>query len=459
MRLPFLDREEEARRLRGFVQRPGGGLAVLYGRRRCGKSRLLLETLAVEQAAYYVGDERESALQRAALATEIARLLPGFDSVTYPGWDPLLERFWSEASSGQMLVLDEFPALVAAARELPSLLQKRVDRASDRSPHLVLTGSSQRMMHGLVLDRSAPLFGRAVEILKISPLRPFWVQPGLRLRKAIAAIEAHAVWGGIPRYWELASDHPDLMTAIRELVLSPLGVLYDEPSRLLLDDLRDTAQASSVMSLIGRGSHRSSEIAGRMGKPATSLSRQLQLLVDLELVRREVPFGFTARTTKRTLYRIADPFLRFWFRFVEPNRSLLEARRIAAVVREIGERLPMHVAENWEELARASVPHLEAFGKSWGEASRFWGAGLDRRPVEVDLVAESEDGSAVLLGEAKWQDGLQPGRLLSELRSRASRLPFIGGRRVYYGLWLKAKVSAPEDVQVFTPRQVLDALR
>src|SRR4029078_9134171 len=106
--------------------------------------------------------------------------------------------------------LDEFPSLVTVAGELPSLLQKYLDRETDRGVHLLLTGSSQRMMQGLVLDRSAPLFGRASEILKISPLPVGWIEEALKLESPERAVETYAVWGGTPRYWELARDHPNL---------------------------------------------------------------------------------------------------------------------------------------------------------------------------------------------------------------------------------------------------------
>jgi len=458
-RLPFLDRDEEAARLRRLVASREGSLGVLYGRRRCGKSRLLREILPAEQSVYYVGDEREGALQSAGLATEIARLLPGFDQVTYPDWNALLARFWNEASPGTVLALDEFPALVAAAGELPSLLQKYLDRFPERQVHLILAGSSQRMMQGMVLDRTAPLFGRAAEILKISPLEAGWILRALRLRDSVRAVEAYSVWGGTPRYWELAADHPDLGTAVRSLVLSPLGVLYEEPSRLLLDDLRDPAQAASILSLIGQGCHRASEIAGRLGKPATSLSRPLQRLLEMDLMARDTPFGMEARGGKRTLYRISDPFLCFWFRFVEPNRSRLEARQLAAVERDIAGRFAHHAGEVWEELARASVPRLDCFGKRWGPASRWWGPGLDRQPLEVDLVAESETGDSVLIGEVKWSATSNVPRALEELKRRAERLPFVEGREVHLALWLRAAGRGAARDQVFTPRQVLGVLR
>jgi len=169
VRLSFLNRSDELARLRRLFRQPGRGFAVLYGRRRCGKSRLLLEALPADRGVYYVADDREGPLQRAALAAEVGRLLRGFDRVTYPDWDALLARVWAEARSGAVLAIDEFPALVAVAPELPSLLQRRIDAAQAGAPHLLLAGSSQRTMQGLVLDRNAPLYGRATEILKVGP--------------------------------------------------------------------------------------------------------------------------------------------------------------------------------------------------------------------------------------------------------------------------------------------------
>ena len=459
MKLPFLDRHEEAARFRRLLNRAEGSLGVVYGRRRCGKSRLLREILPPAQAVYYVGDDREGSLQRASLATEIGRLLPGFERVTYPDWDSLLARWWREARPGTVLALDEFPSLVAVGRELPSLLQKYLDREADRGIHLLLSGSSQRMMQGLVLDRTAPLFGRASEILKISPLPAGWIEEALQLRDPERAVEAYGVLGGTPRYWELARDHPDLRGAIRSLFLSPLGVLFEEPSRLLLDDMRDTTQAASILSLIGQGCHRISEIAARLGKPATALSRPLQRLQDMDLITREQPFGEEPRGSKRTLYKISDPFLRFWFRYVEVNRSRLGAGQVAAVEEEIGQRLGHHIGEFWEELARASVPRLHLGGRTWGLAGRWWGPGLDRQPLEVDLVAHSIDGGSVLVGEVKWAAPRDAERLLAELETKARRLPVAAGREVVPALWIKKPAQGLPDGSVVTPRQVLDVLR
>jgi hypothetical protein len=458
--LPFLDREEERTRLQRFLARRAGGLAVLFGRRRCGKSRLLREVLDPERSVYYVADDREASLQRRALAGELARLRPGFADVAYPDWDALLGRWWREARPGTTLAIDEFPALVASGREVPSLLQKRLDEDAASRQRLVLAGSSQRMMQGLVLDRSAPLFGRAHEVLRIAPLPAGWIAPALSLRDPRRAVEAFAVWGGVPRYWELAAEKGPLERAIRDLVLSPLGVLHDEPLSLLLDDLREVTQTSSILALVGAGCHRLSEIAGRLGKPATSLAHPLARLLDLGLVRRDLPFGAAARETKRSAYRLADPFLRFWFRFVEPNRSRLQAGLVEDVGREVARAFPHHAAGVFEDLARESIPRAGYFGIRWGPAASWWGPGLDRAPLEVDVVAESVDKQRLLVGEVKWSETVDWGRETAELRRKAANLPLARGREVSLALWVKTvPPGVPRGASCFTPGEVLGALR
>lgn len=443
--LDFLDREPEAQRLREFAQ-GGGGLAVVYGRRRCGKSRLLLESLPGERTTYYLADEREPSLQRSSLAAELGTSLEGFEQVLYPDWDALLSRYFAACAPGSVLILDEFPALVAAARELPSILQRHLDR---RPPsHLVLCGSSQRLMHGLVLDRTAPLFGRASEILKVRPLPAGWIKNALGCATAAEAVEAWSVWGGIPRYWELARRHGSLDQALRHLVLDPLGVLSEEPASVLLDDVRDVAQSASILELVGRGCQRMSEIAARLEKPGGALVRPLQRLLDLELLVRERPFGASERDSKRTLYRVADPFLRFWFRHVAPNRSWLAHGLVSETLERIRPAWNGHVGEAWEELARASVPRLPIDGLRWGPAQRWWGPGLDRRPLEVDIVAESLDGKHLLLGSVKWEARSDRQRLLAELRAQGERLPAAVGKTLHYTLFLKSRAE-----------EVLEALR
>ena len=459
MRLPFIDRVRELARLRRALSRPDGALIVVYGRRRCGKSRLLQEALRDHRHAYYLADLSDAVMQRRALSVEAQRVVPAFAAASYGDWAAVLETWRARAPRDAWLVLDELPYLVQVSPALPSIIQRIVDRPGERPLRLVVCGSSQRMMQGLVLDETAPLYGRAAEIVKVAPM-PAEALPAALPLDAEGSVVAYSVWGGLPRNWELAADYPSTTEALAALVLDRNGVLHAEPQRLLLDDMRSAVQANSLLGLIGAGCHRLSELASRVGQSATNLSRPLSRLIDLGYVRREVPFGESVRSTRRSLYRLDDPFLLFWYRFVAPNRSRLELDLIDAVQADVSARLPGHVAEVWEGLARRSVPHLAIDGLRWNPASRWWGRGVDGDPIEVDVVAESADRRHLLLGEVKWSDRANPTALLEELARKAQRVPFRHGRRLHYALWLKhgagdrvdgAPIIPPDTVMAASP--------
>ncbi len=457
--LPFLDRGSELRRLRRALD-AAPSFAVVLGRRRLGKSRLIVEALREHRHVYYVGDARDAVLQRRSFAAEVAGHLPGFDAVDYPDWDALLARLWTDARGGLAVAIDELPELVARSPELPSVLSKRIDGARSDGPTLIVAGSSQRMMRGLVLDASAPLYGRATEILEVEPLPLGWLGDAFGMRSPSAVIEHHAAWGGVPRYWELARGRGEVFDALEEIVLDPLGPLHREPERLLLDEMTDVARPASILSLIGRGAHRVSEIGGRLGIPATSLSRPIATLMELGYVAREVPFGRSVRDTKRTLYRLRDPFLRTWYRFVEPNRSRLGAGLANRVRTEVEAAWPRHVGEHWEAVAREALPHLEVLDRAWGPPSRWWGRARDGAPIELDLCAAAAEGDDVLVAEAKRTCSASEARsVLDELERKAALVPDLAGRRVHAALFVLRRKGRIDDPRVIDAARVVAALR
>lgn len=458
MTLSFLDRKQEAARIRRALETGGGKLVVVYGRRRCGKSRLIQE-LAGPHDVYYLADQGEAGLQRASLATEAARAIPDADGLPYPTWQALLAQLERLAARRLTVFLDEFPYLVEQSPDLPSVIQRQLDLPGAKHITYVLSGSSQRMMHGLTMDAASPLYGRAAEIVKVEPLRAGWILDAFRC-SAEAGVEAYAVWGGVPRYWELALPFKTLEAAVKDAILDRNGVLHDEPMRLLMDDLRSAVQPFSILTTIGDGCRRISEIAGRLQKPLSNLSRPLSQLMELGYVRRELPWGESEKTTRRSLYSIADPFMDFHFRFVRPARSQLSAGMVDEVWKTIAAAFPIYVGTVWEQMARESVPQLELGGLRWKPASRWWGPGTDRAPIEIDVVAESVDGSAVLVGEAKWSRKVDVARVAGELLARAARLPFLRSRKVVAALWVRtATGQAPAGVEIVDSKRALDALR
>ncbi len=452
--MEFVDRTDEAARLKDALARENPTLVVMYGRRRLGKSTLVKRVLS-DNDVYFLADRSEGRHQRALLSRVMAQVFPDFDKLAYPDWESMFRAVNYRTGKRFTLCMDEFPYLVEQSPELPSVLQKLVDEKLLKY-NLVLCGSSQNMMHGLFLDSCAPLHGRADETMKLAPIRLPYIQEALGL-DAMHAVEEYAVWGGVPRYWELREKHGSLKDALWHNVLSANGALYEEPMRLFQDDVKDVAKASTIMSHVGAGVNRLSEIAARCNEPATNLSRPLRKLVDLGFLEKDVPFGIDEKNAKKSLYKIADPFLAFYHRFVVPNRSFIELGRRLPVEHALAAHFQEHEGMQWERTCRDAVTGNLVGGTVYGKAKRWWGhvPNEDRKPeqVEFDVMAESLDKRCLLVGECKWTTREDGERLTAELLRKANLLPFAKDYAIVPVLFLRnvpkndvGNAMLPEDI-------------
>ena len=441
--MEFVDRIDETARFRDALAREKPSLVVIYGRRRLGKSTLIKKVLS-DTDVYFLADRSEGQHQRILLAKVSAQVFPDFDKLTYPDWESLFRAVNYRTDKRFTLCLDEFPYLVEQSPELPSVLQKLVDEKQLKY-NLVLCGSSQNMMYGLFLDSTAPLYGRADEIMRLTPIRLPYIQEALRL-DAVSAIEEYAVWGGVPRYWELRESRGSLDDALWHNILSVNGTLYEEPVKLFQDDVKDIVKTSTIMSYIGSGSNRLSEIAARCNEPATNLSRPLKKLINLGFLEKDIPFGIEEKNAKKSLYKIADPFMAFYYQFVVPNRSFIELGRRLPLEQALAAHFSEYVSMHWEKLCRDAVTGNMVNGIVYGKAKRWWGPILnkDKKPeqVEFDVIAESLDKKYLLVGECKWTSQENGKQLTAELLRKAQMLPFAKNYKILPVLFLK---NAPKD--------------
>ena len=466
--MKFVNRKQELSRLNRAARRKEACLAVLWGRRRVGKSRLLQEWSRKHQGVYYTADESAASIQRKYFAMAIEQALPGFAEVEYPDWRALFIRLAQDASRLKWkgpLIIDEIPYLIQNSPELTSIIQKFIDHEAKKAKLLiVLCGSSQRMMQGAILSSSAPLYGRAQEILKLSPLTIGYMQEALNIKNSREILESYAIWGGIPRYWELVEKTKgNFWEKIDRIVLDPLGPLNEEPARLLLEE--SAMHLRPLLDAIGLGAHRLSEIAGRIGQPSTSLMRSLQSLMELDFIQRENPYGADVNNSKKTLYKIKDPFLRFWFYAVGPKRSLFSQVTPAKRISWLKQRLPYLYSMIWEELCRLAIPALSLKWKEgmYGPAGRFWHG----EESEWDILAQSEDNTSFLIGEAKWTKK-RPTlswvyRTIDELKNKeippVKRPPDVKLRYVLFIPEKPTKMNLSEDVRVVDAREIIRSLK
>ena len=457
----LIDRKAEIERITTALHREDTQFIVIYGRRRIGKSKLIKHIVnAQEHAVYFLSDSSAEAVQRAAFAKSVASVIEGFDKVIYPSWETLFRSMNTQLSERMIVCLDEFPYLVKSCESLPSVIQKLLNEKCLKFD-LILCGSSQQLMHGYVLNRQSPLYGLANEIIKMQPIPAHYMAEAMEC-DAVQAVEEYAVWGGVPRYWELRRDYAGMEMAIRKVLLDPQGSLIEEPQRLLRDDMRDTVQASTLLTIIGNGANKLSEIAARAGKDANSLSEPLGKLRDLGYVNREVPFGDNPKKSKKGLYHINDSLLRFHYLFIVPYRSILELGKVDMVMQVVNSQLPQFFGQCWELLCRNYVSGNIIDGIAYNMASRWWGKifppeDKDGKMVELDVVAESLDKKHILIGECKWTHNDSADRLMETLRQKAKYLPFVKkGQEVHLVLFLKELPTyMTEEARIILPEEVM----
>jgi len=453
--MEFVDRSIEQKKLSGLLSRERPGFAIVRGRRRVGKSELIKHVLT-EKDIYFEADKTDAAAQMFNLSYVISNQFEGFNDAQYPNWRALLTALNHRVTKKISLCLDEFPYLVESDPSLPSVIQTLLDSGNLRY-NIILCGSSQAMMYNLTHDEASPLFGRKEADFNIGPIRLPYLQKALGLNE-IETIENYAIWGGIPRYWKLREVSSSLKEVIDEHILSTFGALYEEPQHLFRDDLKDIVKTATIMTIIGGGATRLKEIAAKCNEPSTNLSRPLAKLLDLGYLEKEIPFGVPVKDNKKSLYRIADPFLAFHYKFVPANRSFIELGRTALIDKQLDEKLPELIGYWWERFCRDAVTGNTIGGITYSEARRWWGQVCidgEFKDVELDVVAESLDKKHILIGECKWTSG-ENGRLLTnKIRKIADALPFAKGKQVEVVLF--TKVIPDEDVgNAILPQTVID---
>ncbi len=381
MNMEFVNRNIELRELDAAAKR--GGLLVVFGRRRVGKTRLLRQWLQSRAGLYSQAIEAQRDLQ---IQQVFADIRPQLDTQLVPKTWPELFEILSLQKRRWVLCLDEFPYLTAMDSSLPSRLQKWLDHSLPRGCLLIVAGSSTRMMHDLFLHRAAPLYGRARKLLHVEPMDyPAFcdacnLQPG-----DPESFEKFACVGGIPKYWEFVESGQNVVALADSLYFDYAPYMEQEPQRLLRDEGVIGLNAVAVLQAVGRGAERPSEIASRLGTAQTNLSRLLQQLLDSSILTRELPFGESMRSTKKVLYRIQDPTMRFWFRVYSPHQS----RWRTYTATEKRTLIHGHAATVFEDFCRARFPG----------AQRYWEGN-----VELDLVApDPEDRRRLLVTEVKWR--------------------------------------------------------
>ena len=422
----LVDRERELDELNGLLQAPSPRLLAVTGRRRLGKTTLLVHWArnSDHPYLYWVGSHFPSS----ALLSQFSKKVWQHDNpdgrvpgrFAYESWT---EAFGALADACQgderhVVILDEFPYAVQSEPALPSALQNAWDHELRFSNVcLVLCGSQVGMMERL-LDADAPLYGRMVGPLQVRPL-PFRATAAFfPTYTAEQRVAAYAILGGVPAYLELFSDELSLQENLRRHLFQETGLFRTDPDFLIGEQVRDLGNYQAVLSAIAAGARQPADIALQAGlRTSSSADPYLARLVEMDYVRRELPVTVPPEkraTSRMSRYVLADNYLRFYFRFVRPHLDLLAQRLYDVVEQRIAEQLRAFIGMTaFEELCQEWVLSQARAGQlpfPVEQVGAHWSS-----DVQVDVVASSWREKQLLLGEAKWQTAPAGRGLLREL--------------------------------------------
>jgi len=427
----FIGREKEMKFLNERYEREGFDFIPIYGRRRVGKTELIVEFLKDKKAIIYSAVEQSDNLSLVAMSEIVLDYFGNSGSgMSFNSWDAVFEYISTNIQEKIVLVIDEYPYLCKSNMSISSILQKHMDHSfKEKNIMIILCGSSMSFMENQVLGYSSPLYGRRTGQIKVLPFTYYDAVKFLPKASCEEKVLFYSVADGIPQYLKYLSEYKSLDKALIENFFTTSGHLFEEPSSLLKQELREPANYFSVISAIAAGKTRLNEIATKSGIENTTCSKYLKILLDLRIIERDVPIS--EKPQKNGVYKIADNCFRFWFRYVVKNMTAIEFGRGEKIWELIKiEDLSNYLGKTFEDICKQYIM-LNYTESIISKIGGWWGNNpLEKKQEEIDILAISSGGEAIF-GECKWRNELLGEDVLKNLQRKANLFPQYDKKTFY----------------------------
>jgi len=400
----FFGRNAEISKLEQMYNSNTFEFAVIYGRRRVGKTTLIREFIKDKRALFFAASESTASNNLLSLS----RCIGGKKNApVFTDYENALTSVFELAEKERLIfVIDEFPYLAGAYRGISSLLQILIDHKKEHSQlMLILCGSSMSFMENQVLGYQSPLYGRRTAQFKVLPFTFFESLPFFGDFEPIDKAVLYGATGGVPEYLSKVNPQKTVRENTIDLFFTPSGLFFEEPSNLIKQELREPSTYNVVIEAIASGASRLNEIATKCRIESNKCAKYLASLISLGLISKEYPFGETAN--KKSIYKLEDFMFRFWYRFVFPNMSAITAALGAAVYdNEVEGQLNAYMGLIFEEICKQWLFEMAKRGSLpffIGNLGRWWGTNpTTRAQEEIDIMAVHK--SNALFAECKWKN-------------------------------------------------------
>lgn len=424
----FIGRKEELRKLEKLWHSDRFQHPVIYGRRRVGKTALIRAFISGKKAFFFTGIESSEQQNLENLSRAILAGAPQDVTPVFQTFQQAFEYVFRLAREERLVfVIDEYPYLARACPAVSSILQKLIDEDKDKSKlFLILCGSSMSFMEEQVLGYQSPLYGRRTAQVKLQPVDFFEANEYFQHFSPLDMAAVYGIVGGTPHYLLQMNDVLSLEENLKEHLLEPSSYLFEEPSNLLKQEIREASTYNAIISAIASGASRLTEIASKTRLETSACSLHLKKLTALGLIRKEEPFG--EKTRRKTIYAVEDPLFRFWYRFIPSHISLLQNGMIDLVCTRIMEQFSQYMGPVFEEICKQWLWRQNKLGRlpfPFLSLGRWWGSDPRKKiEAEIDIVA-SNGAHCLLFCECKWTTDPVNAAVLETLVERSHLLTAV----------------------------------
>lgn len=439
----FIGRNSELTELNRLYNSDRFEFAVIYGRRRVGKTALINEFIRDKRAIYFTGVETNAKQNLENFSKCIFTFSDNsLSNATFPTFQSAIESVFKMAENERLvLVIDEYPYVARSERSLASTLQLLIDKYQQGSKlFLILCGSSMSYMEDHVLAYKAPLYGRRTAQFKILPFDFFETKEYLKNSSGEDCALLYGIVGGTPQYLRAVNDEASPEENILRLYLNPSSAIFEEPANLLKQEVREPSIYNAIITAVATGASKLSEISSKVGEDTSVCATYIKNLIALGIIKRETPYG--EKASKKSIYSIEDNMFRFWYRFVPENNSLIARGAATAAMERIRPELSDYMGGVFEEICKQYLWKELMAGRgpiAFNDIGRYWGTdSRTKSQFEIDIMGE-ENKSAALFAECKWRNEKVDVGVLDKLVERSKLFHYS---RVHFYLFSKSGFTA-----------------
>lgn len=407
----FFGRKENIKAISRFINSDNYDAALIYGRRRVGKTELIKHCLKqTKTTSIYYECKETSELNNVKSLCEIISETFGLPPLAFDTFESTLAFLYKQAAKKELiLVIDEYPYIRKVVEGLDSIIQSFIDNNKSTSRlKLIFCGSYVETMKSLLSEEN-PLFGRFDLVMNLKAMDYYESALFYKDFSDEDKVRLYSVFGGIPYYNRRIDSSKTVKQNIIDLIASPGSRYENEVQMHLKSEISKMQNAYEVFEALAKGFVRFKDILSQSQVSSSpTLADVLDKLINMDIVVKESPIN-DENNKKKAGYYISDQLTLFYFKYIYRNLSRLAVMESEAFYDKFIEPdfEEHYVPQAFEQICRQFLIRKNRSGElpdSFEKIGKYWyDDPVNHKNGEFDVVTENDN--SYIFYEAKFREG------------------------------------------------------